>query len=210
MTNSFWERLAPLSGVAFVALAVAAALLVNNYDYLPTAGELQEFFTDNATTLQIAGYLGTLSAFFLAWFAGSVRSSLRPAEGGTGRLSAIAFGGGVAAAAIVALAFTILIVGGARGGADGGIGLDTAVTIFDLYGSIFGLAVPVALGVMIGAAAVVAFRTKAWPVWLAWVSAILAVGSISPVAWIFIGIDLLWILVVAIWLFTKQPEARQA
>lgn len=73
-------------------------------------------------------------------------------------------------------------------------------------------ALPVALAALIGATAVVTFRARVWPTWLAWVSAILAVGSISPVGYIFIGLDLLWILYVSIWLFAGQrgePDSTQ-
>ncbi len=202
MAGSRTEQLGPLTGVGFVGLVLAAAVLVDNYDYLPPAAELQAFFTDNATRLQIAGYLGVVSAALLAWFAGSIRTDLRPAEGGLGRLSAVAFGGGVASAALVAIAFSVMAVGAGRGAA-GGIGPDAAVVMFDFYGSILGLALPVTLAVLIGAAAVVAFRTKVWPGWLAWASAVLAIGSLSPISYIFIGVDLLWIAVVSVLLYTR-------
>jgi len=203
MARTRTERIAPLSGVIFVVFVVVAALLVNK-GFLPSAEDLQAFFTEEATQIQVAGYLGVLSAVFLIWFAGSVRHSLRPAEGDTGRLSAVAFGGGAVGGGLVAVAFSILAVGGARGGAEGGIGVEAATITYDLYGSVFGVALPVTLAALIGAAAVVAFRTGTWPTWLAWTSAILAVGSISPIAYIFIGIDLLWILIVSIWLFSRE------
>lgn len=198
------ERIAPLSGAVFCLLALAAALTVNNYSYLPPADEVQSFFVDGSTRIQYAGYLGAVSGVFLIWFAGSVRNSLRPAEGGTGRLSAVAFGGGAVGGGLVALAFSVLQVGGSRGGTDAGISTDTATVIFDVYGAVMGVALPMALAALIGAAAITAFRTQEWPTWLAWSSAILAVGSISPVSYIFIGIDLLWILYVSVWLFTKE------
>lgn len=94
--------------------------------------------------------------------------------------------------------------GGARGGASGGIGLETVTVIYDLCGSTMGAGLAMTLAALIGAAAVVAFRTRIWPTWLAWTSAILAVGSISPIAYIFVGIDLLWILIVSIWLFNRE------
>jgi hypothetical protein len=207
MAKSRTEQIAPLSGVAFFVLFLGAALLVNNYSYLPSGGELQSFFTDAAFRIQIAGYIGSVSGVLLIWFAGSVRSSLRPAEGGTGRLSAVAFGGGAVGGGLVAIAFSVLQVGGARGGNVAGIGVETATIIYDVYGAVVGVALPVALAALIGAAAVVAFRTRTWPSWLAWISAILAVGSISPVAYIFIGIDLLWTLYVGIWLFITERKA---
>ncbi len=207
MSQSRTERLAPLSGVVFVVLFLAGALLVNNYDYLPPGSEVQRFFTDNATRLQVAGYVGLVSAAFLIWFAGSVRHSLRPSEGGTGRLSAVAFGGGVAAGALVALAFSVLLVAASRGGSDAGISVDGAAVFYDLYGTAGGSALPVAMAVLIGATAVVVFRTKVWPSWLAWTGAVLALGSLSPIAYIFIGVDLLWILVVSILLYARGRPA---
>ena len=199
------ERIAPLSGMVFSMLFVLAALLVNNYSYLPPAEDLQSFFVDGAIRIEwFAGYLGALSGVFLIWFAGSVRQSLRPAEGGTGRLSAVAFGGGALGGGLVVLAFNILAMGGARGGSEAGIGLETATIIYDLYGQVIGGALPIVLAAMIGAAAVVAFRTGTWPAWLAWSSAVFAVGSISPLRYIFSAADVLWILVVSVWLFRKQ------
>ncbi|HEX9847545.1 MAG TPA: hypothetical protein VGB33_03920 [Acidimicrobiia bacterium] len=203
MAGTRTERIAPLSGVVFVVLVAVAGLLVNKGD-LPPAEELHTFFTEEATRIQVAGYLGVLSAVFLIWFAGSVRHSLRPAEGDTGRLSAVAFGGGAVGGGLVALVFSILAAGGNRGGADGGIGIDAATLTYDLYASVLGVALPVTLAALIGAASVVAFRTRTWPTWLAWISGILAVGSITPVSYIFSGLDVLWILTVSIWLFTKE------
>lgn len=104
------------------------------------------------------------------------------------------------------MAFSVMQVGGARGGTGAGIGVDAATIIYDVYGAVIGVALPVALAAMVGAAAVVAFRTRVWPTWLAWISAVLAVGSISPVAYTFIAFDLLWILYVSIWLYTKQSR----
>ena len=204
MARTRTERIAPLSGAAFFVLVVGAGLLVNNYTDLAPGEELQAFFTEGATRIRVAGYLGVLSAVFLIWFAGSVRHSLRPAEGGTGRLSAVAFGGGAIGGGLVAVAFSILAAEAARSGRYGGIGLDAATLTYDLYGSVLGVALPLTLAALIGAAAVVAFRTRTWPTWLAWTSAIVAVGSISPVSYIFIGFDVLWILIVSIWLFTKE------
>ena len=118
---------------------------------------------------------------FLIWFAGSVRHSLRRAEGDTGRLSAVAFGGGAVGGGLVAVAFSILAAEAARSGRYGGIGPDVATLTYDLYGTILGVGLPLTLAALIGAAAVVAFRTRRWPTWLAWSGAIVAIGSISPI-----------------------------
>lgn len=196
-------RIAPVTGVAFVGLLTAAAVVIGQYSYLPSGEEIAEFFADSARRVQIGAYLGALSAVFLVWFSGSVRTHLRPAEGGTGRLSAVAFGGGVAGAGVIGAAFSILAVAGARGGA-GDITPQTAMVLYDVYGSLVGIGAPIALGALVGAASLVALRTGALATWLAWPGAILAVGMISPFSYIFIGISLLWILALAIVLFGRQ------
>ena len=48
-------------------------------------------------TVILGSFLLMLAAVAFIWFAGSLRSVLRRKEGGEGRLSTIAFGGGVAA-----------------------------------------------------------------------------------------------------------------
>jgi hypothetical protein len=54
----------------------------------------------------------TAALFFFIWFLGSLRSALRVAEGGTGRVSSIAFAGGVVSAAAL-FALITLIAGAA-------------------------------------------------------------------------------------------------
>jgi hypothetical protein len=93
MNESRLARLAPLTGVIALVLFSIGAALLGIYDYLPAADRLQEILSDNATNVFAGGYIGSISAFFMIWFAGSVFSVLREREGGTGWLSMIAFGG---------------------------------------------------------------------------------------------------------------------
>ena len=89
MADSSWERFAPLTGVVFVVLLVAGVVVINNYDYLPPAGEIESFYEDNSTTVSIGAFLALLSVFFFLWFLGSVRGppgdveaqACEPAEG---------------------------------------------------------------------------------------------------------------------------------
>ncbi len=120
-----------------VLFSIGAALL-NIYEYLPTADTLEEILNENATNVFAGGYIGTISAFFILWFAGSVFSALREREGGTGRLSMVPFGGGVASGVALAIGFSAILASWARAGAEGGIGLAEAVTMHDLYGQVLG------------------------------------------------------------------------
>jgi hypothetical protein len=168
---------------------------------------MARYFEDNAGRVQVGAYLGALSAVFLVWFSGSVRSHLRPAEGGTGRLSAVAFGGGVAGAVVTAAAFSILSVAGARGGA-GDATPQTAMVLYDLYGSLVGIAAPIALAALVGAAALVGLRTGALAGWLAWSGAVLAIGLVSPFSYIFVGISLLWIVALSVVLSVRRGRGE--
>ena len=61
---------------------------------------------------QIAGsIIGAVALIFFVWFAGSLRAALRTAEGATGRLSAISFGGALlfAAGGIMSLSFNFAV-----------------------------------------------------------------------------------------------------
>lgn len=208
MNESRLERLAPLTGIAFVVLFLAGVLLINNYDYLPPGDEIKSFYEDDSTRIAVGAFLALLSVPFFLWFLGSIRSHTRAAEGGTGRLSAVAFGGGVAAGAGMIVGYGAVLAAAQRAGADGGIAEATATAFSDLSGVLIGNAVPMAFAVLIGATAVVSFRTGAFARWLTWASAVLAVGLLTPINWIFIAFALLWILVVAVLLYLPMRDIR--
>ena len=98
---SRWDRLAPLSGVLYVVLAIAGTLLIGNFSFLAPAEEIKAFYEDNSSRIEAGIYVSTPAVFFFFWFVGVVRDRLRAAEGGAGQLSGIAFGGGVAAGALM-------------------------------------------------------------------------------------------------------------
>jgi len=195
------ERLAPLTGLAAIALVAVSALLTDFYEYLPDPGDIQAHLTDNATRLQWAGYIGIVAAALLLWFGSSLRSTLRAAEGGDGRISNIAFGGAVAAGGLLLVSYSIAIAAAGRAGSEGGITADAAATTYDIYSSLVGGGASAALGVMIAAFAVIAFRTRVMPRWAAWVSAIIGVGAISPLSYIFIGLAALWVAYMSLALY---------
>ncbi|MFB3049261.1 MAG: hypothetical protein ACE1Z9_03820 [Acidimicrobiia bacterium] len=204
MADSNWERFAPLTGVVFVVLLVAGVVVINNYDYLPPAAEIESFYEDSSTAISVGAFLALLSVFFFLWFLGSVRSTLRVTEGGTGRLSAVAFGGGVAAAAAMIVGYSATLAAAQRAGTTGGIGADAATSLHDLASVLVGNTAPIAFAVLVAATALVALRTGVFPAWLAWVSVVLAVGLLTPLNYIFMGFALLWVLIVSILLFRQN------
>lgn len=208
MNKSRLERLAPLSGLVSVVLVVFGAIVISNYDYLPPAEKVADFLNSNPTQVSIGAYISSISAFFLIWFAGSVRSALIVHEGGTGRLSTVAFGGGVVAAAAMGISFTSIISAGLRAGAPGGISAIGAVTMFDFWGQVMGQMFAISLAVLIGATAVLSIRTGIFPNWFGWVSALVAIGLLTPFAYFILFFAVVWLLVVSIWLYVKAGSEQ--
>jgi hypothetical protein len=180
MNKSRLEPLAPLTGVVSVVLVIFGAIVISNYDYLPPAEKVADFLNNNPTRISTGAYLSSISAFFLIWFAGSLRSALILRESGTGRLSTVAFGGGVAAAVAMGTSFTAILSAGLRAGAPGGITPIGAVTMFDFWGQVMGQMFAISLAVLIGATAVISLRTTFFPMWFGWTSVLIAVGLQPP------------------------------
>jgi hypothetical protein len=51
MNSSRLEKLAPLTGVAFVVLMAIGTLLIDAFDWLPSADRAVEIFSDNSKSL---------------------------------------------------------------------------------------------------------------------------------------------------------------
>jgi hypothetical protein len=217
MAEDRWERLGAATGILFVIFAVAALLFVSTP---PEPGasteEVVAYSVENRDGLLIQSYLFGLSGIFFLWFLGSLRAYLRRAEGDTGRLSAVAFGAGIATFSsfgtgtgiAAAVAYSI------AGQADPGVteALSRVVTLA-FTGTAFPLIVLVASTVLVGG------RTKSLPRWhglLGWgllpvalVSSLATFFSEGPFApgglygYVFFGVFLLWVLGASIHL-TRQ------
>ncbi len=207
MRESRFEKYAPLSGLIGTLLLMAAAALYGVFEYLPASDELQEIVSENDTRVYLSGYIGTVAAFFLIWFAGSVYSALRKVDSDRGRLSMLAFGGGIAAGLTVALGFSIIVTAGARAGAAGGISAIEAVTLNDVYGQILGGTYAVSMAVFIGATGAVSLRSDLFPNWFGWASVIVAVGLLTPFAYAVLALALVWLILMSIWLYQRGPMA---
>lgn len=211
MGVSRWEHSAPLSGAAFVVLYFVGFGLIGEVGRTstPTPEEILDLLTDGASSRLIGVYLSLVALALLLWFAGSIRATLRAAEGGPGRLSAVAFGGGVAAASALLVGFAAIGQATIRADSSQGLGSDAAVVFYDLYRSTL-TASGIGFAVLVGATSVVAHRTEVFPPWLVWSSAVVAVGCVSPLFFFFVFLAIIWVLVVSIWLFRNNREATIA
>ncbi len=175
MDETRWERWGAASG--FGAILTGAAAMAFERGALSASdspARIAAHFADNHGALLAQALLFVLGSGLFIWFAGSLRSFLARAEGGSGRLSAIAFGAAVASTVVtlVALAFQ---VGLAR--AVGDAGQPALVGTMD---ALFVLA-NLPLAVMLFAVAIVTFRTAALPAWLGSLTIVAAVAQVVPV-----------------------------
>jgi hypothetical protein len=99
-----WERLGAATGILFVFLSVLALSIGGQPGAAP---DVVQYFVDNRGRLLVQSFLAGVASIFFLWFLGSVRSYLRAAEGGTGRLSAVAFAGGILTLGLLMLSLTV-------------------------------------------------------------------------------------------------------
>lgn len=199
MNQSGWNRWFFLSGIVFVVLFLVPGILVGGQvGFMPDGQTLIAFVSSNADAVYLAGYLGTLSTFFLLWFAGSLRGVLKGAAPVGNPLADIAFGGGVAAAHPGFGALSERVASAAS------IGPDAATTMIDTWGSLSSVALPIAFAALIAATGLALVRTKILSAWFGWASVILALALLAPFSWAVLTLILIWMVVISFWLFARM------
>ena len=168
-----------LSGIAPLLLGLAGLIVLEGpadrpeLDQPPAA--ILSYFGEQDTVI-LGSFLLMLAAVAFIWFAGSLRAVLRRKEGGEGRLSAIAFGGGVAAGVFM-LAWPAANLFGALFAEQ----LTAAqAQTFYLFGDVFLYPAAMGAAVLVAATALVALRTAVLPRWAAWPSMVLALWLLIP------------------------------
>jgi hypothetical protein len=220
MDKAMWDRLAAAGGIVGVALFVVAAIVYGTPpDVDSSAASVTQFFQDNSDRVLTAVFLQGLAVLAILWFVAALVTAMRDA--GEPRLATAGFGafllafsiGAMSAMALAGLAFTM---------AGAGSDLASVAAIYHLAriadtfsGLLFaGLAAAVA-----GAS----FRTKLFPAWWAWLSALIAAWSVvaatgwaqsgfwSPDGVGFAGFAafLLWTLVTSVLLTMRTKPAAE-
>jgi hypothetical protein len=201
-----WTRLAPLTGVVFVALIVVGpiALSGNTPGSDETGPKVIAFYKDHQHAQQVASLLGALGAIFLVFFAGALRTHFRNA--GQEGLAAVSFGGAIMIAVggsiFSATAFAL---------ADVPDKLDSSAAVaLNVISNDFFFPFSVGLSIFMLSAAVAILRSRALPVWLGWVALLFGVVAASPVGFFaFFGV-LAWVLVVAVLMYIRGGQPQSA
>jgi hypothetical protein len=104
MAEPNWERYGAGAGLgAAVLLAIQAffAPLYPSFEDSPLA--VAQYYRENASAIRVQILFTGLAGVLFLWFLGSLRAHLRSSEGDVGRISAVAFGSGIAAVGPIAV-----------------------------------------------------------------------------------------------------------
>jgi hypothetical protein len=213
MSDSRWERWGPVAGIIFVVLFfVGVNLGVAN---LPSGDDslqkISNFYLDkgNRAEVIIGSYLLWLAGLFFIWFLASVRTRLLDVEGVPGRLTSIAFGGGLVFVAMlfVAAACFASVAGDITFGGEKFVSPDAARFIPEIGYPILLIGGMFAAIAMIDAVSILILRTGMLPRWIGWFGFFAAVVLLAAVFFIPIVAFLLWVLFVSVAMLRGPREA---
>ncbi|MGH2675676.1 MAG: hypothetical protein ACRDKA_04450 [Actinomycetota bacterium] len=183
MADERWERYGAATGIFFVILGVIAYVIAGPPPIPDAVGtDVVAHYVDNSDSLVLSSYLWGVAGLFYFWFLGSLRSYLRRAEGETERLSAVAFGAGIAGGAVftvgtlVSVALASDIAGAAS--EDVTLALHEVATHAYIYATFAFVALAAATSVVSG-------RYRAFPGWLGWLGWLVALLTLLGSAAVF-------------------------
>jgi len=207
MQQSRWERLAPLTGLVFVAIVVAVfATGGSTPSEHDSALKVAAFYGDHHDKHMALSFILAISIPFLLFFVSSLRYELRRA-GGTGQLANAAFAGGVlAAAGFGILAFVHFALANA---ADSAKTIGTTQVLNVLDNSDF---IPAAAGVgmLVLASGLSAVRHGGVPTWLGWIGVVIGILTFTPAGFFAFLASGIWIAVASIVLTLARQAAPAA
>lgn len=199
------QRLAPLSGIAFVVLVAVGFIAVggNTPDVNDTPTKITSYWADHHDKQVVAAILVALGAIFLAIFTASLRDRMRGARGEGLWQNLILIGGGASVAGfLVAVGFHVAL-------ADGGdhhFSADAMVALNALDNdSFFAFAIP--LAIMLLGAAGATLKVGVLPRWLGWTALVLAIAGFTPLGFISFGLTGIWIIIAGILLSQRAAPA---
>jgi hypothetical protein len=172
MTNDRYARWGAASGIVAIVLIVVGFFIGTSDlpDIDAPANEWLSFVTDNQSEIQWGTSIVAVGVFFFIWFLGSLRSALRAAEGGTGRLASITFASGVVIAGFFLLVITAIQAAAFRSDASA----DTVRGLWDLS-TVAGAPAVGAFTAFFAATAIAGYRHNALPAPVAGLSALAAI-----------------------------------
>lgn len=198
----FLRRIAPLTGLVFLALMIVGFILAGNTPDSDASGaDVIAYYQKHENAQMASAFIFAFAILFGLSFAASVRSYVR-ARSSTDSAAAFGFAGyvlwAVGVAWFASLAFAL---------ADKPEKLseETARTLNLLSNDVFLLFLIGMSAYMLGNGVAIAI-SGALPKWVGWVAVAIGILAATPVGWFAIFGVLGWTLVVCIWIFIREGK----
>jgi hypothetical protein len=195
-----WERLAPLTGIVFVALVIVGVVIQGNTpDTHAPAQEVLSFYSKHHDRMEGSAFIIAIAIPFLVFFVSTLHRVLR-AAGGSGRLAAAAFGGGIILAAGVAVGATVQLAAAEAGGHATTLG--ATQTLHVLNDNTY-IPLGTGMGILVLASGLATITYGALPRWLGWAGIVLGIVAFTPAGFFAFVLSGLWVIVVSIVLYQR-------
>jgi len=209
--RQLWERWAPLTGVVSVACSLFGVMVVLNQPQTKDSdAKIAAYFADHAHRVQGAvGFVVFLAGtLFLLAFLGTLRDRLLAGEGPMGRLTALAFGAGIASLPLWAISMLLANAVSLTASESSTFTLDpNTFRLLSVVSYATWVAALFVSSVLVWATSAVALRTGVLPRWYALAG--VAVGIVQLFGLFFFPFFAfwLWIAVTAVLLVTRRGLA---
>jgi len=209
--KQLWDRWAPLAGVLSVACSLVGVLFVlNQPEDKDSDAKIAAYFAQHSH--QVRGAIGFFVFFagilFLLAFLGSLRERLLAAEGEWGRLSALAFGAGIASLPLWGVSMLLANAASLTSGESSNFQLDPNTYRLLSTTSYFAwVAALIVSAVVVWATSALVLRTGVLPRWYGLLGILVGIVQLFGLLLFPFLVWWLWIVVTAVLLVTRRSLA---
>lgn len=207
-----WERWSPLAGVlGVIGMVIAFAIASGSPSTTDSDAKIAGYFHSHHTRQQIALLVFVAGVLFLLVFFSTLRARMVAAEGGAGRLGALAWGSGVASAVLWLCA--VVFFTGPAFAADDTSKFHLDPNTFRLtsdMGYEFWISAVIVGALVVWPTSAVALRTGLLPRWFAWLGVLVGIIQLFAIFFVPVFVYWGWIVVAAVLLWRTQAGSRAA
>jgi hypothetical protein len=204
MSGSRWARLAPLTGLFFVGLAVLSGILVGS---TPSTSDSPQqvlaHYNAHDGRVTAGALVAGLAGVFLLFFIPVLRNALRTPPAANSILPDVVLGGGIVLASGIGVGAGILFVLGS----DADHLTPEGAHLLNILNTDLFLPFVVGSLALIFAAGLAVVRTGGIPRWLGWVAIVIAIASVTPAGFIAFLLAGVWLAVVSVMLTVRTGRA---
>jgi hypothetical protein len=209
--KQLWERWAPLTGLISVVCSVVGVMAVlNQPEDKDSDAQIVAYFTSHSHRVHgaVGFFVFLVGMLFLLAFFAALRDRLLTAEGQPGRLSALAFGAGIASLPLWAVSMILANAGSFTVGETSSFHLDPNTYRLLSDTSYFAwVAALFVSSVVVWATSAVALRTRVLPRWYALAGIVVGIVQLFGLFFFPFLAWWLWIVVTAVLLVARRGPA---